>query len=109
MLALSRNSLPRLAPRLAPRLSAVRCITDDMTKKQQAEAKFFRDQERAALDALKAKLAQKKKPIDEQDEKVRLANILEKVGVRQAIREELSVELILWKHDEDLVMEYKKK
>ena len=51
------------------------------------EGAFFREQERAALDRLKARMAVKKKPIDETDEKLRLKNILEKVGVREAIRE----------------------
>ena len=35
---------------------------------------------------------------------MRLSKILEKVGVREVIREELSVQLLLWKHDEDLVL-----
>ena len=68
------------------------------------EGDYFRQQERVALDKLKAAMAKKKKPIDEDDEKVRLSNILEKVGVREVIREELSVQLLLWKHDEDLVL-----
>ena len=68
------------------------------------EGDYFRQQERLALDKLKAAMAKKKKPIDEDDEKVRLSKILEKVGVREVIREELSVQLLLWKHDEDLVL-----
>ena len=68
------------------------------------EGDYFRQQERLALDKLKAAMAKKKKPIDEDDEKVRLSKILEKVGVREMIREELSVQLLLWKHDEDLVL-----
>ena len=68
------------------------------------EGDYFRQQERLALDKLKAAMAKKKKPIVEDDEKVRLSKILEKVGVREVIREELSVQLLLWKHDEDLVL-----
>ena len=59
---------------------------------------------RSDVRKLKAAMAKKKKPIDEDDEKVRLSKILEKVGVREVIREELSVQLLLWKHDEDLVL-----
>ena len=62
-----------------------------------AEDGWFAKQERAALDKLKASLAKKKKPIDEQDEKVRLQKIIETVGVRESIREELKVKLLLWK------------
>ena len=36
---------------------------------------------------------------------VRLQKIIEAVGVRQQIREELTVKLLLWKHDEDLVID----
>ena len=52
---------------------------------------------------VKQRMAVKKKPIDEADEKVRLKRILETVGVREVIREELSTALLLWKHDEDLI------
>ena len=38
---------------------------------------------------------------------VRLQKIIEAVGVREQIREELTVKLLLWKHDEDLVMDKK--
>ena len=42
-------------------------------------------------------------PMDEADEKVRLQKIIERIGVRSEIREALTVELLLWKHDEDLM------
>ena len=45
--------------------------------------------------------ASKGKPIDEQDELVRLQKILEKHGVRLEIRQPLADSLVLWKHDED--------
>lgn len=69
-----------------------------------AEDAYFRKQQRAQLDSLK-----KVKPaINEQDENVRLAKILDTVvatdgtkGVREEIREALKVQLILWKHDKD--------
>ena len=41
--------------------------------------------------------------MDEADEKVRLQKIIERIGVRSEIREALTVELLLWKHDEDLM------
>ena len=41
--------------------------------------------------------------MDEADEKVRLKKIIERVGVREQIREELTTALLLWKHDEDLM------
>lgn len=66
---------------------------------------WFAKQEREALNKLKASMAKKKKPIDEADEKVRLQKIIEAVGVREQIREELTVKLLLWKHDEDLVID----
>lgn len=68
---------------------------------------WFAKQEREALEKLKASMAKKKKPIDEADEKVRLQKIIEAVGVREQIREELTVKLLLWKHDEDLVIDSK--
>ena len=66
---------------------------------------YFAKQEREALEKLKASVAKKKKPMDEKDEKVRLQKIIEAVGVREQIREELTVKLLLWKHDEDLLVE----
>ena len=73
-----------------------------------AQDAFFRKQERARLDRLKAKRAQEAKPILEDDENARLAKILDTViatdgtkGVRAEIREALKVQLLLWKHDED--------
>ena len=67
------------------------------------EDAYFARKQREQLEKLKQTLAKKKKPIDEADEKVRLQNIIEKVGVRQEIRSELFTALMLWKHDEDLV------
>ncbi len=67
------------------------------------EDSYFVKQQREALEKLKANLAKKKKPMDEADEKVRLQKIIERVGVREQIREALTVELLLWKHDEDLM------
>ena len=80
------------------------------------ENDWFRQQERAALDKLKEQKAADVKAgvtresfeINEDDEKARLARILENVGVRHKIRAELSVQLLLWKHDEDLAIKYDK-
>ena len=54
-------------------------------------------------DTLKLLFRRRVEPMDEADEKVRLQKIIEKVGVRDEIREALTVELLLWKHDEDLM------
>ena len=62
---------------------------------------WFREREIEALKKLKEKQASKGKPIDEQDELVRLQTILEKHGVRLEIRQPLADSLVLWKHDED--------
>ena len=69
------------------------------------EDAYFRKMERQRLDKLKAM----KPAIDEADEKVRLAAILDTVvatdgtkGVRPEVREALKVKLLLWKHDQDV-------
>ena len=67
------------------------------------EDSFFAKQQRAQLEKLKATLAKKKRPMDENDEKVRLKSIIERLNVRMEIRDELTTALLLWKHDEDLV------
>lgn len=110
MLGLRRSSVlamrhSPMLPTAAP-LSRALCVN---LRKTQGDAvdSWFAKQEREALNKLKASLAKKKKPIDEADEKVRLQKIIEAVGVREQIREELTVKLLLWKHDEDLVMENK--
>ncbi len=68
------------------------------------EDAYFQKMERQRLDKLK-----QKKSINEADEKVRLDRILDTVvatdgskGVREGIREALRVQLLLWKHDEDI-------
>jgi hypothetical protein len=67
------------------------------------EDAYFQKLQKEQLAKLKATLAKKKRPMDEADEKVRLQRIIEKVGVRLEIRDELTTALLLWKHDEDLV------
>ena len=69
------------------------------------EDAYFKKMQRAQLDKLK----QAKPSIDEANEKVRLDKILDTVvatdgtkGVREEIREALRVQLLLWKHDQDL-------
>ena len=126
---------PRALPRVSTSQIAQRGLCVNLRKADgTAQDAWFAKQEREALNKLKASLAAKKKPIDEADEKVRarkkmhsfeikscsalltvlmfialpqvrLQKIIEAVGVRQQIREELTVKLLLWKHDEDLVID----
>ena len=70
-----------------------------------AEDAYFQKMNRERL----AKLKQKKPDINEADEGVRLNTILDTVvasdgskGVRKEIRDALKVQLLLWKHDQDL-------
>ena len=93
-----RLASPSLASRHATRVLCTMRRVDGSP-----EDAYFRKQERARLDALKAK-----KVINEDDEKVRLDKILDTVvatdgtqGVRAEIREPLRVMLMLWKHDDD--------
>lgn len=105
MIAAIRGASLRATPPLAPQLaSGIRALS---LRKVEGDASdsWFAKKEREALEKLKASLAKKKKPIDEADEKVRLQKIIEAVGVREAIRDELTVKLLLWKHDEDLTLE----
>ena len=103
MLSLRRTSIVVSAKAVKPWLRGL-CTIQDRAKSNESE--WIRTQERRALDKLKTKMESKRRPINETDENQRLANILVKVGVRDEIREALSVELLLWKHDEDLMMEY---
>ena len=106
VLARSRPVLaaqPALSPPCGTPLRAL-CVNLRKADGNQQDA-WFAKQEREALEKLKATLAKKKKPMDEKDEKVRLQKIIEAVGVREAIRDELTTKLLLWKHDEDLTLE----
>ena len=89
----------RLSYRLIDvRLQPARALCTMRKVEGSPEDAFFRKQQRAQLDALK-----KLKPaIDEKDENVRLAKILDTVvatdgtkGVREEIREALKVQLLL--------------
>ena len=91
MTALGRFSVPRVTS-LAAQSCVVRPLCVNLRKADgNAQDAWFAKQEREQLEKLKASLAKKKKPIAEADEKVRLQKIIEAVGVREQIREELPI------------------
>jgi len=105
MLLARRLSLSLL--RQPQHLGMAPCSTSLFSTMQQRgdteQDRYFRDLQRKQLSDLKKRQKLKLKPIDESNEFLRLANILEHVEVRQEIRKDLSVQLLLWKHDEDLL------
>ena len=64
MICIARGVRQRGLPALARPLCTLK------KKGTGEEAAWFREQERAALDSLKAKMSKKRSPIDEDDEKV---------------------------------------
>lgn len=97
-IALLKRPVARQIAPVAHQIARPRALCVNLRKSEGGvEDGWFAKQEREALEKLKATMAKKKKPIDEADEKVRLQKIIEAVGVREAIREELTVKLLLWK------------
>jgi len=97
-----RASSIRLAPAAHSLRAPSRTLATVFDEREAAfEGKWAREEQRKALDNLKASLKVKRTPIDEELETKRLAAILDKAGFAAgADRDALKVRLLLWKHDE---------